>query len=71
MTQITIQILMIHVYTMRFSVSKTFLFLSVSSSQLDYSTHTYQWYGLVLFPFLTAMTGSGNGKQQARVSKVR
>jgi len=26
---------------------------------------------LVLFLFQTAVTGSGNGKQQARVSKVR
>jgi hypothetical protein len=39
MTQITIQIFMIHVYTAHFSASKTLLFLSFSSSQLDYSTH--------------------------------
>jgi hypothetical protein len=49
MILITIQILVIHVYTTHFSVNKTFLFFSFSSSQLDYSTHIMSmvWLGSV------------------------
>jgi hypothetical protein len=68
MIQITIQKIMIYVYTTHSGVSKTFFFLSpVVHWSILYIL--CQCYGLVLFPFLIGMTGSGDGKQQAKEIK--
>jgi hypothetical protein len=61
---------MIHMYTTHFSFGKKFYFLLpvVCLSILHISC---QWYGLFLLSFLTGMTCSGDGEQQARARNIQ